>query len=814
MRKHLIYIYFAIVLLFPLSASAIDGSRTFNVINASDGLIDNSAQTILCTPSGRMIVTTIGHINIYDGNKFSHYDSEKGEIYRLANYNGNYHLYFDEKGFLWLKNKQIVACLDLTTEIFVSDIGKIFREYGVSRTVDDLFVDSDGKLWLVSDGKLYGDNGTVVFDLPVGNTLQDFEVIDDRAYCFYSNGEVYVFSKKTSELLYNSKAYDVTMESAYERTSVVKRCGDKIFQIRNGVKGSILMWLDATSGYWTIIKTLDYKMNNMAINQNKLYVASAYGYWTYNIDNLQMNHYENLNMVDGTKLLTDINVIQFDKQNGMWIGTEQRGLLYSKPISSPFKQLTWDSPLANKYAIMMDNMDIMETAAYGKNVNCAYKDSRGWTWVGTYSGLKIYKPKGGEPSVITKRDGLMNEVIHSIIEDKNNNIWVTTSHGISCVVMQKDSILNVLSYIEEDNVPTEMFLVGRSIMVDTLGTIAMQAIDHVVTFNPNLSTLVGNPYLLKPQLVKVLVNGNEIRTGSEFEGHTILDKSAYVTRELNLNYNHNSVVLTFSSLNYFRPLQTYYKVKVSGIHDDWKVYSFFNSGGLVDKRGLLHLPLMGLLPGVYKVEVMASMYPYSWNGEPLVFTININEPWWRTRFLYLMLAFTIIVLVIFNVVYYNRNYRIKIKFNNEEQDVIKRLRNFVDRCDSYKSEILAPREGIHGNIEVDKSTDVDKDFVQLMLKILPEFSKDKTPSLRNICNRHGIVLSDFYELISANVYKNPRSLVKAMRLEKSCDLLLNTEKDMNAIFSECGFATMEYYSASFVEQYGMTPQEYRFSFKD
>jgi hypothetical protein len=37
--------------------------RRFEKYNASDGLADNSAQTIYCTKEGRMVITTMGQIN-------------------------------------------------------------------------------------------------------------------------------------------------------------------------------------------------------------------------------------------------------------------------------------------------------------------------------------------------------------------------------------------------------------------------------------------------------------------------------------------------------------------------------------------------------------------------------------------------------------------------------------------------------------------------------------------------------------------------------------------------------------------------------
>lgn len=42
----------------------------FYVYNAANGLADNSAQTIYCTQSGRLVITTMGQINFFDGHIF------------------------------------------------------------------------------------------------------------------------------------------------------------------------------------------------------------------------------------------------------------------------------------------------------------------------------------------------------------------------------------------------------------------------------------------------------------------------------------------------------------------------------------------------------------------------------------------------------------------------------------------------------------------------------------------------------------------------------------------------------------------------
>ena len=61
----------------------------FYVYNASNGLADNSAQTIYCTKTGRLVITTMGQINFFDGNNFTYIDPSRENTYHLSNYTGN-----------------------------------------------------------------------------------------------------------------------------------------------------------------------------------------------------------------------------------------------------------------------------------------------------------------------------------------------------------------------------------------------------------------------------------------------------------------------------------------------------------------------------------------------------------------------------------------------------------------------------------------------------------------------------------------------------------------------------------------------------
>ena len=99
----------AMMLLVCMTIHAERMERVFFSYDASHGLADNSAQTIKCTKTGRMLITTIGHVNFYDGASFMHIDPTEENDFPLPKYTGHYHIYFDSQHHLWVKDKYKVT---------------------------------------------------------------------------------------------------------------------------------------------------------------------------------------------------------------------------------------------------------------------------------------------------------------------------------------------------------------------------------------------------------------------------------------------------------------------------------------------------------------------------------------------------------------------------------------------------------------------------------------------------------------------------------------------------------------------------------
>lgn len=799
-------------LLSSLTALAEDSTRDrrFRVINAADGLADNSAQTIKSTFSGRLVVSTIGHINFYDGSGFTHISSGDSR-YLLPKYKGHYHLYFDDSHHLWLKDKGMVTCVNMLTEQFVSDIGSIFQAQGVKGHVEDMFVDSSGSIWLVQGNNIYSRHGKVSLPLRKGRVLQDMDISDNIVLLFYDDCQVDVYDIIAKKKLYSTNSLNHEEVKDYQESSVIYKYRNGFFQIRNGNNKAVLMWFDLGTRQWTKVLSTDYYLSNMTVKDDVLYIASAYGYWTYDTDSRQIEHYEMIKLTDGRELLTDMNCIEFDRQGGMWIGTEKRGLLYSKYIKSPFNVMTWDNPLSVKYAEMMDKVCTYDMLVKGHRLNCTYKDSRGWIWVGSLNGLYYFKPGQKDSICVKKEDGMVNDVVHSIIEDGKHNIWVSTSNGIVGLVIKNGKVTFVNSFINSDGIPAEAFVNGRAMRLDD-GTIVMQALDHVVSFNPmKMSIMEGNNILLHPKFVRLQVNGTNIFAGTEIDGRVVTEKAISRLNTIELPSTQNSLSLKFSSLNYFRPIQTYYRYRVSGLQDKWVMLSYYNSRGLVDKNGILHLPLLGLKPGNYMVEVQASMYPGKWTTPPVKVVVRIKEPWWRTTGLGLLISGVFLILIIWNIVIFSGNSRLKMKRNVSEVELFRRIDGFISRAESCRMEKQTQRSVNDESEDVTSGADLDKDAVELLMELVPYSRNGKLDHnvLVQLAMKKRIKLTDIYDIITNNIFRSPALLTMAMLLEKASRDLIESGMTVEEIAEKNNFASPNYFIAMFFRRYGMTPLQWR-----
>ena len=790
-----------------------DNEHVFFMFDASNGLAANGAQTILCTKTGRMVITTIGHVNFYDGYSFDHISPQAGDLYPLDKYSGHYRLMFDKHHHLWLKDRYNVACVNLTMEQIAHNVRAVFEEMGIKKTVDDLFTDSENMLWTLSGDKLSSPDRPLIITVRQNVALHDVNVYEDMfALLFYADGMVSAYDLQTGKHVFDIVCPE-TEAKKYMESSVVYPYEKGFYQIRNGSSEGMLRYLDIEKREWTTVMAPNYRLNNVVVHKGKLYVATQFGYWIYNLATGEKKIVDELTLSKGRKLKTDVNTIAFDRQGGMWIGTEMRGLLYAKPYPSPFHAYSWNNPESRTlYQRMAEKLD-MTPRPYRHHVNCEYTDSRGWKWTGLYSGLKLETTDGKE-RMFKRKDGLRSEMVHAVVEDATHDIWVSTSFGISHLFVNDTAVYRVETYVNLDDVPAEAFVNGAAALMDD-GNIIMQSLDHMVIFNPaSFHTLTTDEFILYPKLVHLQMNGQDVEPGKEYDGLMVLEKAVTRSKEINLNYDQNIVKLEFSALNYFRPMQTYYRVRIKGFkkYDDWQVFSHGLTPDVVDKYGMMRLTLLNMDSGQYEVEVQASMTPDEWPAEPYVWIITVHQPWWRTTGIYYLLALVLFSVLLANFLLYNRNVKMRMMRHNEETDVVRRVMQFANRCEAQRTEELAPNKLMREGDEEEAHQVMSRDFVNVMLKLVPYVinQKDvKNITMKELEQNSGVPRAQLYQLLSANIDKNPSQLISLLRIEEAARLVRTTEMSFEQIAEECRFVSPNYFFAAFFHHFRMTPEDYR-----
>ena len=215
MRKNLFQTCCVLLLMLLMSVNAVAGDENlvFYSYDASNGLADNSVQIVRCTRTGRVLIFTIGHVNFFDGDNFTHIDPSERDVIKLPGYQGGYQMFFDKYHHLWGKNLGKLACVDLLTERFMPDVKGVLREMGVKKPVDDVFGDGECNMWFRSGRQLSDPKVGKEFTIHAAAALQDVDLYaDSLLLLFHADGSVGVYDYKHPRFLYNDEAFATAEE--------------------------------------------------------------------------------------------------------------------------------------------------------------------------------------------------------------------------------------------------------------------------------------------------------------------------------------------------------------------------------------------------------------------------------------------------------------------------------------------------------------------------------------------------------------------------------------------------------------------------
>jgi signal transduction histidine kinase/DNA-binding response OmpR family regulator len=288
--------------------------------------------------------------------------------------------------------------------------------------------------------------------------------------------------------------------------------------------------------------------------------------------------------------------------------------------------------------------------------------------VGTREGLDVFNPGTQTFRSFRTREGLPDNNIRALAQDRDHHIWASTSNGIVRVSLVEGEGgiqgINCRSYGEQDGLQGAEFN-EKSSLVTRDGHLLFGGPNGINFFHPDS---IGDTKNFPPIVFTDLELYNKsVNVGDKTGGHSILQKSIIEAPEVTLNYNDNVFSIEFASLSFVTNSKAKYAYWLEGFNTTW-----MQADGNVRKATYTNLP-----PGHYTFRVRASNEDGVWNDKEARLSITILPPWWKTPLAYIAYAILFVLAVYFSRRMVIERARMRFAVEHERQEA-KRIQE-VDR---------------------------------------------------------------------------------------------------------------------------------------
>ncbi len=211
-----------------------------------------------------------------------------------------------------------------------------------------------------------------------------------------------------------------------------------------------------------------------------------------------------------------------DKEDGIWIGSNNKGLIYFDPEQNAIQSYSHDSN--DKYSISNNriiqivseasgnlwiatrggglnyfditdekfytfrNNPVVENSVSDDQVNALFYDDVGLLWVGTSQGLDIFDPVSKH--VISHYQGdtgigsLLGRSINTIFQDSNGQIWIGTDKGVSRVNVSDSNDRLQLTFSWDIGFGKSQIGSVGGILDDNNGNLWISSFKYITRYNP------------------------------------------------------------------------------------------------------------------------------------------------------------------------------------------------------------------------------------------------------------------------------------------------------------------------------------------
>jgi ligand-binding sensor domain-containing protein/class 3 adenylate cyclase/predicted metal-dependent HD superfamily phosphohydrolase len=367
-------------------------------------------------------------------------------------------------------------------------------------------------------------------------------------------------------------------------------------------------------------------------------------------------------------------------------------------------------------------------------------------WLGTMgSGIIRLDLKNNKGQIFSKKNGLPNNVIYGILNDKKGNLWLTTNKGISKFNIFTNEATN---FTEVDGLLSNEFNQG-AFLNSKSGMLFFGGISGFNYFNPNTINNVSRK--IEVSFTKIKLDANWLKPNDETK---ILKTTISNTSHIDLTYRQRSFTLKIMAVDLSNPDLVSYKYKLEGSDEGEIFMGNFNQ-----------IHFNSLQPGEYVLHVYARLGHGEWSDDPAKLEIVIATPFWQTAWFWIIIIFLlgIIVFVLIRKRIDNeRREQVRLEMKIAERTKEIRLQNV--KIEKQKRTIEEKKDKLE---EQKKLLEIEKEKTERLLKnIIPESTyeelKNEGKAQARAFKSVSVMFSDFVGFTKIAEKMKPSDLVNQL----------------------------------------------------
>jgi signal transduction histidine kinase/ligand-binding sensor domain-containing protein/DNA-binding response OmpR family regulator len=467
--------------------------------------------------------------------------------------------------------------------------------------IEKIYKDSEGGIWI---GTLYGGVNylppkSMQFDRFVPLSLQN-SISSKKVNSLQEdiNGNIWIASENSKIDIYNPQ------------NGTFKQFKTNLFPKENRIVCLFVDYNRIYVGYFKngidIISLPDmhikhYSGEELGLNESSIYAIYKDKFdrlwlgngWHIFIENKKNKRFE-LQPQFGSNFVYDIVE---DSEGLIWVATIGNGVYRHNPETN------------ETLHFLHDNNDTSSLSS--NSVSSIFVDSSGKIWFSTdRGGICRYNKDENNFTSYSLKDGLPDDVVYKILEDKFHNLWFGTNNGL---VKFNSQTKEIQVFKQNQGLPGNQFLY-KSALVSSSGKFYFGGVDGLVAFDPHQ---VNKNACIPPVFIsKLTILNKEAQIADKYSP---LNQSILHTHDIVLSYDQSNIGFDFVALSYVAPNLNEYAYKLDGIDSEW-VYT--------KKRQVSYAKLP---PGKYTFRVKACNNDGLWNETGTYINIRLLPPWWLSN---------------------------------------------------------------------------------------------------------------------------------------------------------------------------------------